>query len=168
MEPQLPAPTLRKQLDLIGKKYPGHKDIVVGNSMGGMMSRLLISDSNMTLWNNAFDKPPGEMGFDDHTRQILSDSLTLKVRPDVSRVIYASASHRDSESTTNFLGRLGAKIVRNPVAGNTISNEAIDASRREFKRVPNSIDVLDPDSPFLAAVDTFAPDPSNPEPLDHR
>jgi len=163
----IPAATLRSELDKIKGQYPDHKDIVVvGHSMGGMISRLLITDSNMTLWNNAFDKPPSEnaglLRLDGKTSQLMRDLLIFKARPDVSRVIYASASHRGSESATNFLGRLGAKIVGNPVAGDEINDEVVNASRNNIKRIPNSIDVLDPDSPFLKAVDTLKPDPRIP------
>ncbi len=161
----MPTATLRRQLDKIGKRYPGHKDIVVvGHSMGGMISRLLISDSGTTLWDTAFEKPPGEMGFDEKTRQSLSDMLIFKARPDIARVIYASASHRGSEDASGFMGRLGAKLIGKPVPGTMISDEVVMASRhgRERGRAPNAIDVLDPDSPFLAAVDTLTPDPGIP------
>jgi pimeloyl-ACP methyl ester carboxylesterase len=161
----IPAASLRRQLDQLRQQHPDHKDIfVVGHSMGGMISRTLITDSGMALWNTAFERPPGEMGFDQGTREALSQWLIYKARPDVSRVIYASASHRGSEGATNFLGRLGARLVGNPVPGDVISGEVAAASRTGGKRggIPNSIDVLDPDSPFLLAVDTLPPKPGVP------
>jgi pimeloyl-ACP methyl ester carboxylesterase len=160
-----PAARLRTKLDQIRVRYPDHKDIVVvGHSMGGMISSTLITDSGMTLWDAVFEKPPGEMGFDAHTRQALSDLLIFKARPDVSRVIYASASHRGSADASGFFGRLGAKIVGDPIPGNEINDKVLAASRSggERKRLPNSVDVLDPDSPFLAAVDTLSPKPGIP------
>ncbi|MGI9245005.1 MAG: alpha/beta fold hydrolase [Verrucomicrobiales bacterium] len=161
----VPAAALRRQLDQIRKQHPDHKDmVVVGHSMGGMISRILITDSGMTLWDTAFERPPGEMGFDEATRDTLSEWLIFKARPDISRVIYASASHRGSEGATNRLGRLGARLVGNPVPGDEISGEVAAATRSGGKRgrIPNSIDVLDPDSPFLLAVDTLPPKPGIP------
>jgi pimeloyl-ACP methyl ester carboxylesterase len=161
----IPAANLRRQLDQIRKKHPDHKDIVVvGHSMGGMISSTLITDSGMTLWNAAFERPPGEMGFDQDTRETLSQWLIFKARPDVSRVIYASASHRGSEDATNLLGRLGARVIGNPIPDGVISGDAAAASRTGGKRgrVPNSVDVLDPDSPFLLAVNTLPPKPGIP------
>jgi len=161
----IPAAALRRQLNQIKERYPNHKDIVVvGHSMGGMISRTLITDSGMPLWNTVFPKPPGEMGFDEQTRSRLSELLIYKARPDVSRVIYASASHRGSTHATGFLGRLGAKVVGDPVPGGVIDDEVLAASRHgsERKYLPNSIDVLNPDSPFLAAVDTLPPKPGIP------
>jgi pimeloyl-ACP methyl ester carboxylesterase len=161
----IPAASLRRQLDQIGKRYPDHKDIVVvGHSMGGMISRTLITDSGMTLWNASFEKPPGEMGFDEGTRKTLSDWLIYKARPDVARVIYASASHRGSDDATNRMGRFGAKLVGEPLPTGVISGDVAAATRTGDKRgrLPNSIDVLDPDSPFLAAIDTLSPKPGVP------
>ena len=159
----IPAAKLRRQLDLIKKRYPDHKKIVVvGHSMGGMISRTLITDSGMTLWNTAFDKPPGQMGFDEQSRLLLSEMLIYKARTDIARVIYASASHRGSKHASGFFGRLGAKLVGESVPGHVISDEAIAASRSEAKRIPNSVEVLDPDSPFLLAVDTLPPKPGIP------
>lgn len=124
-----------------------------------MISRSLIADSNMTLWNVAFDKPPGEMGFDAKTEQTSRELLIIKARPDVSRVIYSSASHRGSKMATGFLGRLGAKVIGSSVAENMISDEAIAASQAGSKlgRMPSSVDAVDPGSPFLLAVDTLPP-----------
>ena len=165
-----PVPTaeLRRKLDRIKQKYPDHKDVVlVGHSMGGMISRLLVTDSGLTLWNSAFDEPPGEIGVSQETLDYLTDLFIFKSRPDVSRVIYASASHRGSEDATTRLGKLGAKLIGDPVNENAITREAISATRpgaaaNELHRVPNSVDVLNPDSPFLKAVDTIPVDPSIP------
>ncbi len=164
----LPAATLRRRLDEMKEKYPEHKDIVVvGHSMGGMISRLLISDSNMALWDTVFEKPPGEMGFHEETRRVLTDILIFKARPDVSRVIYASASHRGSVSASGFLGRLMSRLIGNPVPANKITKATLAAARPgspavEGERLPNSMDVLKAGSPFLEAVDTLPPDPRIP------
>ena len=72
----LSAAVLRKDLDAINARYPNHKPIVVlGHSMGGMISRTLITDSGMTLWNAIYDKPPAEMPFSDETRKVMTEAL---------------------------------------------------------------------------------------------
>ncbi|MFT4548318.1 MAG: pimeloyl-ACP methyl ester carboxylesterase [Pseudoalteromonas tetraodonis] len=154
---------LRSQLDKFSQRYPDHKDIVVvGHSMGGMISRLLITDSGMKIWDAVYDKPPGEMPFSEDTRQTLSDALIFEARPDISRVIYASASHRGSDKATNVLGRLGAKIIGDPIAESALTREAIEyareiPSRPKKDHLPNSVDALDPDNMFLKLVDALPP-----------
>ena len=157
------AANLRHQLDRFSQRYPDHKDmVVIGHSMGGMISRLLITDSNMTLWDAVYDRPPEEMPFSDETRRMLSDALIFKARPDISRVIYASASHRGSDKATNTLGRLGAKLIGDPLAESNVTEEAIRYARpspdgKRRSHLPNSVDVLDPDNRFLKIVDTLPP-----------
>jgi pimeloyl-ACP methyl ester carboxylesterase len=157
------AAMLRRQLDQFAKQHPEHKDIVViGHSMGGMISRLLITDSGTKLWDALYDKPPAEMPFSEDTRRVMSDMLIFDARPEVSRVIYASASHRGSDDATNFAGRLGAKIIGNPISEDQINEEAIANLRPELgpnkrSHLPNSVDVLNPDSLFLKMIDTLPP-----------
>jgi pimeloyl-ACP methyl ester carboxylesterase len=162
------AAILRSQLDEIRQHHPDHKDLVVlGHSMGGMISRLLITDSGMTIWDAAYDKPPEELSIQEETRRLLKDALIFKARPDISRVIYASASHRGSDDATSFLGRLGSRVIGNPVAKDNINEEAIASARPDSRlktrrHLPNSIDVLDPDNLFHRTVDTLPSKPGIP------
>lgn len=158
----LPAAILRKQLDMMKKRYPNHKDvIIVGHSLGGNISRLLISDSGMDIWSTYFDKAPDKIAFSEETRQTLSDMLIFKARPDVSRVIFASASLRGSEKAINFLGRLGAKLIGNPFTKDQFTKEAIANARPAFrqgrKHLPNSVNILDPGTTFLKVVNNLPP-----------
>lgn len=159
---------LRRKLDLFAARYPNHKDVVViGHSMGGMISRLLITDSGMTLWDTGFDKPPGQMDVHEDTRRALTDTLIFDSRSDISRVIFVSASHRGSDHATNFFGKLGAKIIGKSIGSDLINRETLANIRPEMNtknrdRLPNSVDVLDPDSPFLKAVDTLPLKPGIP------
>lgn len=157
----VPAATLRRLLDQIDLRYPEHKDIVViGHSMGGQIARMLTTDSRMTLWDQLFDKPPGEMGFSEETRLALTETLIFEARPNVSRVIYASASHRGSKKATNFLGRLGSRLIGSALEESAVTKEALAAVRpdsggRKGDHLPNSIDILNPGNPFLETVNTL-------------
>jgi hypothetical protein len=128
------AANLRDQLDQLAQRYPDHKDIVViGHSMGGMISRLLITDSGMTLWDAIYDKPPAEMPFHEDTRSVMSDMLIFSARPEISRVIYASASHRGSEDAASLMGQLGAAIIGNPMPDGHINEEDIAYVRPDIE-----------------------------------
>lgn len=161
----MPAAKLRMQMDQINITYPHHKDfIIVGHSLGGNISRLLISDSGMKLWDTYFDKPPEKIPFHDVTRQVMSKMLIFKARPDVSRVIFANASLRGSETAVGFLGRLGAKLIGNPITMDRVNKEALEYARPEFRvgrsRLPNSVEILDPGTTFLGLANSL---PINPD-----
>ncbi len=155
----LSAAYLRRQLRQISAQYPGMKDIVViGHSMGGMISRLLITDSGTKLWDAYFDKPPGQLPLSERTRRIMGGSMIFDAVPNISRVIFASPSHRGSDRAIDFWGRLGALAVGNPLSQDTVYREVSQYSRPEVRkhgrgRLPNSIDLLNPDNLFVATVD---------------
>ncbi len=154
----LTASVLRKKLDALNDHYPDHKKIVViGHSMGGMISRTLITDSGTRLWNAIYEKPPADMPFSDETRKLMSDSLIFKHRTDISRVIFASASHRGSDVATSFLGRLGSAIIGSPddVVPDEPEVMALakpNSTGENLKRMPNSIDFLEPTNRFVSTL----------------
>lgn len=155
----LSAAYLREQLAQISRKYPGMKEVVViGHSMGGMISRLLITDSGTKLWDAYFDKPPGQLPLTDRTRRIMGSSMIFKAVPNVSRVIFVSPSHRGSDRAIDFWGRLGALVVGNPLSQDAVYGEVAQFARPEVRkhgigRLPNSIDLLNPDNLFINTVD---------------
>ena len=155
----LTASVLRKQLDAINDHYPDHKKIVViGHSMGGMISRTLITDSDTKLWYSLYDKPPAEMPFSSETRTVMSQSLIFKHRTDISRVIFASASHRGSDVATSFIGRLGSALIGSPADIVPHEEEVLSLAKpnstgENLKRMPNSIDFLKPTNRFVVTLD---------------
>ncbi len=154
----LTASVLRRRLDEISAYYPDHKEIVViGHSMGGMISRTLITDSGTKLWSAFYDQPPLKMPFTRETRQIMSDALIFEHRKDVSRVIFASASHRGSDVASNFIGRLGRRIIGDPnymiEDGPTVLSLANpNTTGANLNRLPNSIDFLKPTNRFVTTL----------------
>jgi len=163
----LAASYLRKQLDEARKRYPGMREaVVIGHSMGGMISRALITDSGDDLWNLYFDKPPEQLTLSDKSRQMLDGMLLFKPVPHIGRVIFVSASHRGSDDAIGFWGRLGAAIVGSPVTddafGEVVAQARPEARSHSRNRFPNSIDLLDPDSLFLEKINSLPTAPGIP------
>jgi len=154
----LTAAVLRRRMDAIGAYYPNHKKIVViGHSMGGMISRTLVTDSGMTLWNTLYDKPAAQLPVAAETRKVMSESLIFKHRTDVSRVIFMSPSHRGADLATNFWGRLGSKIIGNPKDAIPDETKVLalakpNSTGEQLTRMPNSIDMLDPKNRFVTTL----------------
>jgi pimeloyl-ACP methyl ester carboxylesterase len=159
----LTASVLRRRLDDISAYYPDHKKIVViGHSMGGMIARTLITDSGTKLWDAFYDLPPEKMPFTRETRQIMTDSLIFEHRKDISRVIFASASHRGSDVASNFLGSLGRRIIGNPNymiedAPTVLSQANAGTTGANLNRLPNSIDFLKPTNRFVTTLAEIPP-----------
>jgi hypothetical protein len=157
----LMAAKLRERMDAINARYPDHKSIVViGHSMGGMIARTLITDSGMNIWNAYFNTPPEQTPLPKETLKILTSALIFRHRPEVSRVIFMSASLRGSDVATSFLGRIGASIIGSPSNLAEIGEEASKLVKprpdgQKFTRAPNSIDGLDPNNRFLLAINSL-------------
>lgn len=162
----LMAAVLRSKLDAIRSVYPDHKRmVVIGHSMGGMIARELITDSGMKLWDQYYDLPPDEIGLPPDAKKAIVSALIFKHRPEVARVIYASASHRGADLAEHFLGRLGGRIIAN--TGDSLGDPsyAMDAvslskpseSGGQLKRMPNSIDALKPNNRFVTTMDKLPP-----------
>ena len=157
----LVAAILRRKMDAINAYYPGHKKVVViGHSMGGMITRTLLTDSGMKLWDSYWDKPPAEMPFPADVRKLMADALIFRHRPEISRVIFASASHRGSKVATNFIGRLGAKIIGGAADWVHSDTRVVQMAKppptgKPLERLPNSIDFLNPDNRFVATLATL-------------
>jgi hypothetical protein len=92
----------------------------------------------------------------------MTESLIFKPRTDISRVIFASASHRGSNIASNFLGRLGSRAIGAPADLWPDEPEVLTLARpnstgANLRRMPNSVDFLKPDNRFvstLAAIPT--------------
>jgi pimeloyl-ACP methyl ester carboxylesterase len=152
------ASLLRKELDGVKRAFPDHKDmVIVGHSMGGIISRLMVTDAGEKIWRDIFSKGPDEMNIPGASRQILRDSLLFSHRSEIDRAIFLSAPHRGSEIASNWIGRLGSRLVRMPTfladARNAVASVmTVDAASLQLDRAPNSIDTLSPDNRFVKAV----------------
>ena len=149
------ASIMRHQLDAIEKKFPlQHKIVLIGHSMGGCISRLMITDSGDQLWMKTFGKPPGEVNLSPETKQLAVDSLIFRHRPEVGRVIFISAPHRGSDLASNWMGRIGSSLVRAPSKFVKVGFEmrhlmTADTSALRLDRLPNSVDTLAPNNRFV-------------------
>jgi pimeloyl-ACP methyl ester carboxylesterase len=152
------AMILRQELDAIEKKFPlGRKMVLVGHSMGGCISRTLITDTGNKLWIEAFGKPPERTEMPAESKHLLEQAIILKHRPEVGRVIFMSAPHRGSDLASNWIGRIGSMLVKTPsemiTIGQTIREGMTpDPAALQLKRFPNSVDTLAPNNRFVVAI----------------
>ncbi len=162
------AALFREELDGLARAFPNHKRIVlVGHSMGGMISRLMITDAGDKLWLDYFGKPPAQTPIYGKERQILEESLIFNHRTDVQSVIFMSTPHRGAELAGNWVGRFAASLVKMPLMIATIPISAISVATtghtvEPIKRFPTSIDTLSPKNRFVREVNKLPITPGIP------
>jgi triacylglycerol esterase/lipase EstA (alpha/beta hydrolase family) len=155
------AAILRQNLDAIEKRFPMKKKmVVIGHSMGGCISRLLITDVGDKIWMSYFGKPPEQTEMSPQTKKLLSDALIFNHRPEIGRVIFIAAPLKGADKAGGKLGQLGAKLVKAPFAllqaGNEILEQVTDTpDAKTLKRMPNSVDTLSPNNRFVKTINTY-------------
>ncbi len=160
------ASILRKDLDAIEKRYHLTKPmVIIGHSMGGCISRLLITDTQGDkLWTKIFNKKPDQVTLSAENRKLFEEALIFKPRPEIGRVIFISAPLKGSDLADNWMGRIGSKLVHAPTTLLKAGSEAasmitLQPGDLQLKGIPNSVDTLSPTNRFVKAVNTmpFAP-----------
>ena len=152
------AAILRQELDAIEKKFPLRKPmVVVAHSMGGSITRTLLTDAGTTLWLEAFGHRPAETEMDPKSKHLLEEVLIFNHRHDIGRVVFMSTPHRGADLASNWIGRIGSMLVRTPSKMLTVSralreNLTADPAALQLKRLPNSVDTLAPNNRFVVAI----------------
>ena len=155
------AAIMREHLDAMNVLYPGHKKaILIGHSMGGIISRTMVTDSGMKIWDSYFQTPPDKLGLPEWSQKILSDAFIFRHRPEVSRVIFISSPHRGSDVAAGWIGWIGSHLVKVPEYLLRITEQArnlgtLDAAAMRLSLMPNSISTLTPEDPFVQAISTL-------------
>jgi len=162
------ASLLREKLDDAERRYPTHRPmVVIGHSMGGCISRLLITDTKDDLWKLLFNKSPAATSLPSSSKKIYADALIFKHRPEVGRVIFIAAPLKGSEIASISVGRIGSMLIRTPkkllLAGNdALKVASFHADDLKLKRAPNSIDTLSPKNRFVRMINKIPITPGIP------
>ena len=152
------ATLLRRELDQVKMEFPKSKEIVlIGHSMGTLLSRLMVTDAGEKLWIDAFGKPVSETRIPGASRELLEETLVFENRPEVQRAIFISGPHRGSELATDLIGRLFTRLIRLPgtladVRDTLVSAATVDAAAINIAASPNSIESLSPTNAFVVAI----------------
>jgi hypothetical protein len=88
-------------------------------------------------------------------------------RPEIGRVIFISAPLQGSDLASNWIGRLGSKLVKSPVNLLKVGRDALkvvtfQADELHLKRIPNSVDTLAPNNRFVMAINRIPMRPGIP------
>jgi pimeloyl-ACP methyl ester carboxylesterase len=150
----LSALQLRDALDdVVARTGLDRKMLLLGHSMGGILSRAQVSRIGPT---SAEQMLAGVSTLADSSR--VRRALIFEPRNDVSRVVFLFVPHRGSQLAANSLGALGVRLIRLP---DTLLNEAEHVLEQlaghESRRLPTSIHGLSPRSSFLRTLSATTP-----------
>jgi pimeloyl-ACP methyl ester carboxylesterase len=138
-------------------RFPASQDMVlIGHSMGGVLSRLLVSTSPPSRWQRLVAEYhlSGERLL--RAQQHFENLVVFEPLPQVSRAIFISAPHRGTPIAGGQFARWLAGLVRLPGVLISRTTELMSLMANPdggvaipIKRSLNSIDNLSEDNPFL-------------------
>jgi pimeloyl-ACP methyl ester carboxylesterase len=138
--------------------------VLVGHSMGGLVSKLQTVESADAFWQTMSDRPFAELRADEDTVRSLAGMYYFRPNPAVRRVVTIGTPHRGSEFANDVTRWLGQKAITLPAKMLDGRNRLIARNRGFFRSnapldIKTSIDSLDPDSPVLHVLLSAAPGP---------
>jgi pimeloyl-ACP methyl ester carboxylesterase len=131
--------------------------VLIGHSMGGLISRLQTLQSRDDFWRITSDKPFDQLQADPEVRQRIEQCFFFQPNPSVHRVITIGTPHRGSSFSNQTTQWLAAKLIKLPQMliqsqQAVFRNNSGFFPQRSLLRIDNSIDALAPSSPIFPVM----------------
>lgn len=137
--------------------------VLLGHSMGGLLSHCMVLSSGDELWQLNSDRSFEEILGPPEVLGELRRLLFFEPLPFVNRVVFLATPHRGSDLSRRVVGRVGANLITDPDDIHKLLSQLVrdnpDAFGRRFRRFPSSIETLATDSPILTAILGMKPAP---------
>jgi len=149
---------LQSIVDEYGDEDPAvHRMVLVGHSMGGLLSKLQVTGSSGELWSLVSSQSLEEIRTQPQTRELLQGMFFFEPLPAVERVVFIATPHQGSELSQAPIGRLGSLLVRAPqslldMQRQLVRDNPSAINRSIASKVPNSVDLLAADNPLLQTM----------------
>lgn len=156
-----------RHFDPEGSAAASRDIVLVGHSMGGVLSRLLVSSSGSVL----LDAVKELRQIDDaHVKKLQAetgDLLSFEAYPGITRAIFIAAPHKGTPFARNRLSRLLSGLITLPVKVvdrvmrlNQIVGDSQGSSALLPASLPNGVDSLKDSDPFIRAAAELPISPS--------
>ena len=131
--------------------------VLIGHSMGGLVSKLQTLHSGQDYWNLVSDQPFEKLQADAEDREKLARLFFFEPNRSIRRVITIGTPHRGSRIANDVTRWLGRKLITLPAQLIARQQELLRNNRDVFRggsilEVTTSIDSLSPDSPVLPVM----------------
>ena len=143
---------------------PTHSDpamdrmVLVGHSMGGLVTKALVQDSGPDLWRTIFINSPETLRMTSEQRVAGRRLMDYRPLPMVRRAVFIATPHKGSPIASRVVGRLAASLAHRGKALTGLL-DAIEAANGPDVFTPtfrlrrfSSIEMLEWESPLLLAL----------------
>jgi pimeloyl-ACP methyl ester carboxylesterase len=106
---------IRREIDPDGRDPALNELVVIGHSQGGLLTRLMVTDSGTRFWDASTDVPFDQVKASPETRALLQRSLFFEPLPFVTRVVFIATPHQGSFRVSSLVLGLVRKLVTLPL-----------------------------------------------------
>lgn len=145
---------LRQDVDPQNQSKAMDEMVLVGHSMGGLISRMQVVDSGDDFWNIISDEPISKVKGDPETIRRIRDLYYFEPDRSIKKVVTIATPHRGSTHANTATRWLSHKLFRLPKNLKTSFDDFVHENSEILRNtkhlmVPTSIDSLSPESPFI-------------------
>jgi len=147
---------LHKELNKNGRNRRADQMLLVGHSMGGLVSKSQVQDSGDLLWLHFKDTTAKRFHFTNKQLADLKHYLKFKPNPHISRVVFVATPHRGSGLADIWIVRQMRKLIQAPFAIVGAPFAALDRQKEKDSLdklyqsgIPTSMDNLSPQSNYV-------------------
>jgi len=151
---------LREELAKADQLYPNHKPyVVVGHSMGGMLTHDQVVTVNEGMWEKALGQNARSIFKENSGDSLIVRAIKFRANPRIKRVVFICTPHRGSDLASNGIGKIGISLITLPtrlaaVMMDSLTSADLAQITGSSKRLPNSITGLKPTSPALPVINS--------------
>ncbi|MCA9158692.1 MAG: alpha/beta fold hydrolase, partial [Planctomycetales bacterium] len=148
---------LRQSLDPQHRFLALDQTVLVGHSMGGLVSRMQTIDSRDEFWKILSDEPFDKLQGDPQDITKLREAAFFNANRDIRRVVTIGTPHRGSDYANDFTQWLGRKVIKLPAMMVSTGQNLVKKNPGVFQNADllinnTSIDSLNPHSPVFPAM----------------
>ncbi len=157
------AARLREDLQLVRHDCdPYHRNdrldemVVVGHSMGGLISQMLTLNSSDRLWNSVSSKPVEELKANEETKSEIRRVFFFESNPSIDRVVTIASPYNGSSLSNRFTRWLSGSLVWLPAKTYQLSQVVFEQDDKRwwerFSAPRTSLDSLTKKSGMLRLI----------------
>jgi pimeloyl-ACP methyl ester carboxylesterase len=143
-----------KELDPLGRDPVLRQLVLIGHSQGGLLTRLMVTDSGPRFWAAVTDTPFEQLELSAENRALLGRATFFEPVPFVTRVIFIATPHRGSFRVSSLVLGLLRRLITLPVTLVGGWTELITQNRAlaSLGTVPNAVDNMSPGHRFVRTL----------------
>jgi len=126
---------------------------MIGHSQGGLLTRLMVTDSGSRFWDALTDVPFDKIDVSPETRALIQRTMFFEHQPYVTRVVFIATPHQGSFRVSSFVLSMVRKLVTLPVTLVTGFAE-LEAKNAGLPKqaTPTAVDGMRPGTRFVRTL----------------